>query len=386
MFVPFTLAGEEIIADVATKRGRLVKLLKSAPERAEAICPHFGCCGGCALQHFDEAAAAKWKAGQVVSALERHGLKAPVHAVADFPGHGRRRAVLKARRTKKTIKLGFHARRSDAIIPVDVCPVLRPEIVALLPALAQMLNGGLTRRSEAAVSVLWTGEGADIAVEGGRGIDLRLQEYLGGWARQLALARLNWNGELIVRHEIPPFLEFGKARVTPPPGGFVQALEPAERLMSGYVSNWLEGAKNIVDLFCGCGTFALVMAQFAPVHGVDTDEPALAALAAGASQTPRLRPVSVERRNLLNTPLRADELARFDMAIFDPPRAGARVQCEQMANSGLARIAAISCNPVSFARDAAILVAGGFELVEVRPIDQFRFSPHIELAALFRRR
>ena len=385
VFVPFTLPGEQVIADVEGARGQLLKVLASSPERIKPACPHFGTCGGCALQHFHEEAAARWKTGQVAAALRAQRLEAPVHPVIGFAGEGRRRAVLKARRTRKSVLLGFHGRRSGQVIAIESCPVLHPEITGLLPGLGQMIAVGLTRRGEASVHILWSLEGADIAVEGGREVDLRLREHLGGWAAQLNLARLSWNGELIARREIPPVLQFGKARVTPPPGSFVQALEAAEHKMSAFVTGWLAGADHVVDLFCGCGAFSLPVAQYAPVLCVDSDLPALEALAAAAARTSRIRPVETSRRNLLNSPLRVDELERFDAAIFDPPRGGAKAQCLELAGSRVSRVAAISCNPVSFARDARILVDGGFELVEVYPIDQFRFSPHIELAALFRR-
>ena len=362
-----------------------MELLTRSSERTEPVCPHFGVCGGCALQHLEAGAAAKWKTRQVAEALRAQGIEAPVHPVLSFPAARRRRAALKARRTKKSVLLGFHGRRSAQIVPLTSCPVLHPQINALLPGLAQMLKSGLTRRGEAALNILWSLEGADIAVTGGREPDLSLREELASRALQLDLARLSWNGELIVRREIPPVLQFGKIRVTPPPGGFVQALEAAESRMMAFITGWLAGAQHCVDLFCGCGTFSLPLAQSMPVVCVDSDAAALDALQTAISGTSHIRPVTTQKRNLLNTPLSAGELERFDVAVFDPPRAGARTQCLELAKSGLSRIAAVSCNPVSFARDARILIDGGFELVDVRPVDQFAFSPHIELTALFQR-
>ncbi len=370
------------MADIEGDRGSLVEVMKKSPDRVQPECRHFGICGGCALQHFDEKAAAAWKTAQIAEALDDYGIKTRILPVACFPGQGRRRAVFAARRTKKTVLPGFHARRSDQIIAVDDCRVLHPEISSMLPELAELLKPGLTRRGEASVRVLWTPVGGDIAVDGGRDCDMRLSEHLAFQAQRLDLARLVWNGELVVERRTP-YLQFGPARVSPPPGGFVQALAAAEARLASFVLEGLKDSGNIADLFCGCGTFSFPLAEFATIHCFDADKASLSALARAAANTPRIHPLRTSMRNLFNDPLRHDELAGFDAAIFDPPRSGARAQSVEMAKSDLRKIVAVSCNPASFARDTKILLDGGFTLKKVLPADQFRFSPHMELAALF---
>ncbi len=372
------------MADIEGERGILRGIVEKSPERVQPECEHFGVCGGCALQHFDENAAAAWKTARITAELAACGIKTRILPIACFPEKGRRRAVLAARRTKKTLMLGFHARRSGQITAMENCHVLLPEISSLLPDLARLLKPGLTRRGEARLSILWTPSGADIAIDGGRDCDMLLEEHLALWAEKLDLARLVWNGEMVVERR-RPYMQFGPAQVSPPPGGFVQALKAAEARLARFVVNGLNGSGSIADLFCGCGTFSFPMAEFAAVHCFDADKASLKALESAAANTPGIHPLRTSTRNLFNDPLRHDEFAGFDAVIFDPPRSGARAQCMQMAKSELRRIAAVSCNPASFARDAKILVDGGFTLDEVLPVDQFRFSPHIELAALFSR-
>ncbi|MDA3887737.1 MAG: class I SAM-dependent RNA methyltransferase, partial [Allgaiera sp.] len=226
--------------------------------------------------------------------------------------------------------------------------------------------------------------GADVAVRGGKTLDLDLRVALGALADRHGFARLSWEDEVIAQ-AVPPEQALGAARVAPPPGAFLQATQEGQDALVSAVSETISGAKRVVDLFAGCGTFTLPTAADAEVHAVESAEAMLAALDRGWRNAAGLHRVTTEARDLFRRPLMAEELARFDAAIIDPPRAGAEAQIAELARSALPVIAAVSCNPVSFARDARTLIAGGYHLDWVQPIDQFRWSPHVELAARFSR-
>ncbi|MCV6597817.1 MAG: class I SAM-dependent RNA methyltransferase, partial [Mangrovicoccus sp.] len=264
------------------------------------------------------------------------------------------------------------------------CTVLRPALRALLPALEAITRIGATRKAGIDLAVTETETGADVAVSGGKPLDLALHEALTEIGQAHGLARLSWNGELVAEWAVPR-LRLGAAMVPVPPGAFLQATAEGQAALTAGVREALDGAGRIADLFAGCGTFALPLAEQAELVAVEGEATLLAALEQGWRGAQGLKAVRVETRDLFRRPLMPDELARFEGVVIDPPRARAQAQTAELARSDMPRIAAVSCNPVSFARDAAALVAGGYRLEWVQMVDQFRWSPHLELVAAFAR-
>lgn len=373
---PRTLPGEEVDAE-----GRI---LAPSPERVAPPCRHFRSCGGCAVQHAADDFVARWKAGIVEKALRAQGLEAEIAGVVTSPPNTRRRAKLSSRRTRKGAVVGFHARASETVIEIPDCRILLPSLKALLPALAELTVMGASRKGELALTLTDTANGPDLHVAGGRPLDGAMRGELAGFARSSGLSRLTWDAEPVAT-VAPPVQRFGTADVAPPPGAFLQATREGEAELLARVEAATAGAARIVDLFAGCGTFALPLARGAEIHAVEGDAPMLAALDRGWRHATGLRRVTTEARDLFRRPLEPEELGRFDAAVIDPPRAGAAAQTAALARSGLDRIAAVSCNPASFARDARVLVEAGFRLGPVTVVDQFRWSPHVELAAAFTR-
>lgn len=280
--------------------------------------------------------------------------------------------------------VGFHARASDTIVDIPDCKLLHPGLMATLPALEEITATGATRKATLALTVTHSDAGADVAVTGGHPGDGPLFAKLADLATRHDLARLAWDGEVVVERRAPA-QRFGVAQVVPPPGAFLQATEDGEAALRAEVTAALGGAGRIVDLFAGLGTFALPLAATAEIHAVEGESAMLEALSRGWRRAQGLKRVTTERRDLFRNPLRADELARFDDAVIEPPRAGAEAQIRQIAAAPLPHLAAVSCNPVSFARDARLLVEAGFRLGPIAVIDQFRWSSHVELATAFSR-
>jgi 23S rRNA (uracil1939-C5)-methyltransferase len=382
--VPFALPGERVAGPVAEGVLAPVEVLEAAPERVVPPCLQFGTCGGCALQHAADGFLAAWKREVVVRALAARGLAAAMPPVAVSPPRSRRRAVFAGRRTKKGVLVGFHGRRSDQIVDVTECHLVRPELLAARPALAALVRTGASRSGALRLTVTASSAGPDVGVAGGKSLDAELRRALAGLAEEFDLARLAWEGEPVAVRRAP-FQSMGRARVVPPPGAFLQATAEGEAALVAAVQEAVGGAGRVADLFAGCGTFALPLAERSELHAVEGDAAMLAALDAGWRGAPGLRRVTTEARDLYRRPLLAGELKRFEAVVLDPPRAGAEAQARALAGSAMARVAMVSCNPVSFARDAAILVAGGFRLDWVQVVDQFRWSGHVELAARFSR-
>ena len=394
------LPGEVVVGEVsagAMPDGRTAapriaspRILEPSAERVRARCPHYGACGGCSLMHASDPFVAAWKVERVRRALAARGLDAAVAGLATSPPMSRRRAVLSGRRLKRGAVVGFHARASDAVTAIPLCRLLLPSLVAVLPACEAIVAAGASRRGEMSLTLTDAPEGVDVAVTGGRALDAALREGLGGIARaggepsRPGIARLCWDGE-VVAQSAAPAQRFGAARVVPPPGAFLQATREGEAALLAVVRAGLAGAGRVADLFSGCGTFALPLARAAEVHAVEADAAMLGALAAGWRGSACLRRVTTEARDLSRRPLSGEELAGFDAAVMDPPRAGAPAQAAALAAHGPPRVAFVSCDPASFARDAAVLVAGGYAMGPVHVVDQFRWSAHVEVAAILTR-
>lgn len=392
-FVPFALPGETVEVEPRDKRGEAIvaelkQVLSPSRHREAPPCRHFGTCGGCALQHWRRDAYTAWKVDLIARALAQRGVERPRFEppVMGVPGE-RRRADFVVRRQGRRVLAGFHERANPRVVDVEACPVLRSPLVALLEPLRA-----------AAAKVLPDGGAADaIANETDRGIDLLLRphrrlelgldkrEELVAFAEGADLARLSWGDRataepVVVRRA--PLLLFGEVRIEPPPGVFLQATKRAEQAMRAAVAEWAGGALRLADLFAGIG--ALTLGRPGKLALFESDKPAVAAI-----DTVRRRlavgTVTIERRDLFRNPLTASELDAFDAVVIDPPRAGAMAQSGELAKSKVPRVIYGSCDPGSFARDARTLQDGGYRLEKLLPIDQFLWSPHVELIALFAR-
>lgn len=376
---PLTLPGEVIEGDAQDGRIAAPRIVTPSDRRVRPICAHFRACGGCALMHADADFTADWKRGVVQAALEAQGIAAPVPQVRTSPLQSRRRAVLSGRRTKKGALLGFHARGSQVIVDLMECQVMRPQITAALPLLRRIVVAGASRMGELSLVVIHGPAGLDVAVRGGKPMDAALFQTLAALAEEGDLARLDWDGQAITRRS--PALPMGRALVVPPPGAFLQATAEGEAALLAAVRDAMRGARHVVDLFSGCGTFALPLAEDAAVHAVEGLAAPLQALDSAWRRTPGLQRVTTEIRDLARRPLLPDELSAFDAIVIDPPRAGAEAQARHIAASRVPLIASVSCDPVSFAKDARILADSGYVIRDLQVVDQFRFSAHVEIVA-----
>lgn len=388
LYVAGALPGETVEAEAwpgHPDRRQLLNVEQPSAERAAPICPHFGVCGGCALQHWQSAPYRAWKRGLVVEALRQAGLDAPVGDLIDAHGEGRRRAVFHARRgAHDVLEVGFSAARAHRIISIDRCPVLTKNLDGALAAawaIAEALN---VTEKPLDIAVTATDAGLDIDVRGSGPLKPALMAALTRIAVAQNLARLTRHGELIAQPRTPT-LRIGAATVGLPPATFLQATVEGEVTLARLVLAACADAKYVADLFCGVGPFALRLAANTRVLAADDDEAAIAALKRAASTATGLKPVETATRDLFKDPLAVAELKKLDAVVFDPPRQGAQAQARALAASHVPRIIAVSCNAGTFARDAAELVRGGYRLVEVTPVDQFRYSEHIEIIARLER-
>jgi 23S rRNA (uracil1939-C5)-methyltransferase len=386
IYIPGTLPGERVLATIGGERGELVEILAPSPERTAPICQYFGDCGGCAAQHVGRELYASWKRGIVAGALAHAHIEAPLDTLIDAHGEGRRRATFHARFDAENnhVEIGFMRARSHRIVDIEACPVLAPAMSGALGvarALAECLRGV---GKPLDISIVATLSGLDVDIRGCGALDFLARQKLIDTAIRMDLARVSNHGEVIIERRTPEVL-MGPARVCPPPGGFLQATLKGERVLAELALRAVQDARSVADLFCGAGAIALRLAVHHEVHAVEIDRPALATLARAAGATRGLRGVACEARDLFRRPLGRDELASFDAIVFDPPRAGAEAQSLELAASGVQTIVAVSCNAASFARDIGILVAGGYRVESVAPIDQFRFSPHVEIVGVLKR-
>ncbi|GGH15790.1 putative RNA methyltransferase [Alsobacter metallidurans] len=388
VYVPYALPGETVLAEVAGDRGRLIDLELAAPSRVEAPCPLFGTCGGCAAQHMGAADYLAWKSGQIAATLRQAGVETDILPMVPAHGAGRRRVVFHARRVesegRSRMAVGFMAARSHDLVPIPFCPLLVPEL-GRAPEVALALAEACSKSAKPLdIQVTATLGGLDVDLRGHGPASPRLRTDLVQLAERLGLARLTMHGDLIVALR-PAAIQIGRAQVEPPPGGFLQATAAGEEALSRLVLEAMPRAKKVADLFAGVGPFALRIAERAAVHAVEGEAFALQALQAAVRRTQGLRPLTVETRDLFRRPLMPLELKGYDAVVFDPPRAGAEAQARQLAESGVPTVVGVSCSPSTFARDAAILVGGGYTLTRVTPVDQFLYSAHVELVGVFER-
>jgi 23S rRNA (uracil1939-C5)-methyltransferase len=347
------------------------------------VCKHFGTCGGCAYQDMPADAYRAMKRELVVGALARQGFAdAAVDEVVEVPPGTRRRAAFKVEKRNGETQMGFHAARSHDIVDMRECLVLTPKLFALVAGLRAMMNVLLDNTEAVELDVTDSDTGFDVALRGKRVASTAVKAEIARWAVKLKLARVSVGNEVLIDLGAPS-ARFGNALVKLPPGAFLQPTREGEAALQARVMAAAKGARRIADLFAGCGTFALVLAEQARVHAVEREPAMLDALAAAARMTQGLKPVTIERRDLFKQPLTPPEIAEFDTVVLDPPRAGAAAQCAQLAQARLKRIVYVSCDPESFARDARILADAGYRMGQITPVDQFLWSSHIELVVVF---
>jgi 23S rRNA (uracil1939-C5)-methyltransferase len=358
--------------------------LQPGPHRAVPPCRHFGRCGGCQLQHLDEETLAGFVRDRVLNAAEGQGLVPErIASVHLSPPRTRRRATLRAVNGGGRPLIGFNEAGSHRVIDLRECHVLAPELFALLDPLRALL-APRRERYAAEIQLALTDQGADCAIKGLALDGLESTEALLDFCRERGLARLTLDqgyGPETFWEPDPVTVTLAGVPVDLPSGGFLQATRDGEAALVAAVREGLAGSALVADLFAGLGTFAFALAGPARVVAAEAARDAHLACRAAAGRA-RL-PVEAVHRDLFRNPLQADELARFDAVVLDPPRAGAREQVLQLAANAVPRIAYVSCNPSSWARDGRILADAGYRLAELRPVGQFRWSTHVELVSLF---
>jgi 23S rRNA (uracil1939-C5)-methyltransferase len=393
VFVPLAMPGDRLRVRIAGRRGdglvgEPVEWFERVP-RAEPPCPHFGVCGGCQLQHVPAEQYRAWKHAQVVAALAQRGLESiPVAPLVSARPGGRRRARFAFVRQGGTVRLGFRERTAHQVLAVGACPVLLPELVALLSPLGPLLARLDLARPGGELEATASATGIDLQILTAHPPTLADREALAAFAAARDLARISWSpdaaeAEPIVQRRAPS-IAFGEVHVELPSGAFLQATDAAEVAIRRAVEEAIGNARRIADLFAGCGTFSLPLAAAGRmVHATERDPAMLAALQQAARGAGLAERVTIERRDLRRAPLCGAELDRFEALVVDPPRAGAPAQADALAASRVPRLAMVSCNPATLARDARILTDGGWRCLRVRPIDAFLWSSRIELVGAF---
>lgn len=394
VFVPYTLPGEVVRVFVERDRGEVVEVVEASTDRVEPACKHFGTCGGCSLQHMKEGAYLDWKRQQVQMVIKKHGIDFEVAHVIPVSKQSRRRAAFSYKAAKNGVHLGFHGKRSSEIVSPEECPVLHPDLEKHLVSknVSKKAEGGFARLASLVVRA--KREERMLATLGKNGVSIEMTGREPGssrfdveemWGATSSFWKVMMNGDLSSVDNGDDVIESGGFSLYAPPGAFLQASADAEASLVSNAVSFLKDCKACADLFCGIGTFTLPMAKFATVLAVESEQSAIDALKKTVSKTRKIKNIRTLRRDLFKHPISHMELKKIEGVLFDPPRAGASAQCEQIVKSGVGRVSAVSCNPVSFARDARILIDGGFKMTSLQPVDQFLWSHHIELAATFER-
>jgi 23S rRNA (uracil1939-C5)-methyltransferase len=379
--VPYTLPGENANVAVNGGRGTLIAVLEASAERMTPVCRHFEHCGGCSLQHWQMDAQLKWKRLEVRDALAKRGIETDVLPIIGCGPGERRRVTFTVREEKGRKATGFNAAHSHEVAEITECPVAAPQTVAALGVVRELAKLFKVKKEGGHIAVTLTESGLDMHVSGIEKLADEQRRRMSAFALAHGLARLSAEEEVLVEPK-RPVIHFGPVPVTPPPGGFLQASERIEAAMAELVVSHFAKAKTVADLFAGSGAFTFRLAGKAPVHAVEGEKAAVAALDRGRRGLQGVKAITVEQRDLFRRPLMVSELKAYDAVVFDPPRAGAEDQARMLAKSGVRWIAAVSCNPATLARDLRILIDGGYDLKSVTPFDQFLWSAHVEAVAL----
>ncbi|WP_208440370.1 class I SAM-dependent RNA methyltransferase [Bartonella raoultii] len=385
VYVPFTLPGECAEIAVHGKYATLIALKEKSPERIDALCQHFGECGGCMLQHWHIDSYNEWKRQLVIDALKEYKLDCAVSALRGCNPYSRRRMTLTASMTPQGQRVGLNRHLSHEIVSLKECPVSSLEIISKLDDIRKLCAILSNDAKRFHITITHIANGLDVAFSGCIIRHESLRQRMVHTALACGITRLSVEGEVLIEQE-KPLVYFEDVCVEFPAGGFLQATSEAENMMGDLVLTHVKKARKALDLFSGLGTFTLRMAKKMNVHAVESDEKALKNLESAARLATGLKTVTCEKRDLFRRPLSVRELECFDAVVFDPPRAGAEAQVRELAKTTIPRVVAISCNPVTFARDLSLLVAGGYRVEKIIPIDQFLWSPHVETIALLSKR
>jgi 23S rRNA (uracil1939-C5)-methyltransferase len=387
VYVPYTLPGETVSTASAPgqpDRRQLLGIETASPDRVTPISPYFGTCGGCALQHWALPKQQEWKRQRVVGALAATGIETAINPIIDAHGEGRRRVVLHARRQNSTLKVGFAAARSHDIVPIERCPILAPSTAGSIEA-ARAIAEAIGGAKPLDIQITASDSGLDVDVRGSGTLNSAATTALAKIAEAHRLARITRHGETVAQRA-QPTLTIDGITVLLPPGAFLQATTAGEATLAKLVLDYAGTARDVADLFCGIGPFALRLAKNTRVTAADSDRAAVNALTIAVSKAQGLKPVTAETRDLFRRPLVPLELNKFDTVVFDPPRQGAQAQARELAASKVPTVVAVSCDADSFARDVKILTDGGYAIDAVTPVDQFRYSAHVEIVARLRKR
>jgi 23S rRNA (uracil1939-C5)-methyltransferase len=365
---------------VEVANGKLKKIITPSDERMAPFCPHYTTCGGCKFQHWQHAPYAQWKRALVKDALKARGMDVAVDELVDAHGAGRRRVSLHVREIENTWVAGYMEARSHELVAIDTCPVMVPQLAQATQIAAAL--GPLMGPCDVAISV--ADNGLDISIKAEREAVSKRIAAFNEIMQKFNIARISVNGQNAAQDRVPT-VAVGKANVQLPIQSFLQATKLGEDTLVGLVRAAMLKSKKVVDLFSGIGPFAFRIAESQKVHAIDLDKPAIAAMLQAARFAPGLKPLTAESRDLFDNPLVPAELNEFDTVVFDPPRAGAENQANNLAKSKVKLVIAVACDVTSFARDAAILVRGGYKLVKVTPVDQFKYTAHVEIVGVFKR-
>lgn len=390
--VPYCLPGEKVKVALSTdskKEATLLEVVETSPHRVTAPCSYFGVCGGCALQHLDLETYGQFKCQKILGALNQQGLSAQINEPIFFPSKTRRRVGLKAQKAGGKVEVGYHQRSSHRIVDVLSCPLVVPTIEEFFKPLKEFLHKFLSEKEKVEIFITKTDGGLDVGFQFKKRINLSLtqRENLIEFSKVNNLARLSLlhenDSETIVCFEAPT-VSFDGVSVAVGAKSFLQVSSEVDDVLAELLLSSLpENFKRAADLFCGRGTLSLPLSNRGKVDGFEMDKDALKALQDAAKKSGR--PINTVERNLFSEPLLVNELNKYDVIVLDPPRVGAHAQAKELAKSQIPLVFMVSCNAASFARDAKILIDGGYELGPITPIDQFLWSPHIEMTALFRR-
>lgn len=384
LYVAGALPGERVIVErFSPDRARLIAIIEASAQRQAPLCRHFGICGGCEAQHMEAGLYRAWKVKGIADALAQHGIEAPIGDLPECTARSRRRVKLALTRHRGKAILGFHGARSEDVVAIEECPVMAPRLAGAIEMLTALLAPLAPQRDSLSVTVLDCQSGLDVTIEAIKPSRDQINRLFIN-AREAGLARLTIGIDSAAFRD--PVLQAGKIDRVPPPGSFVQAVTAVEERIAAFAVDALAGTKRLIELFAGSGAFTLCLAPHMAVHAVETEGAALASLERAVRGVSGLKPVSVEQRDLFRRPLLKSELTRFDACLIDPPRQGALAQMPALvASTKLKRLVYVACAPSTFARDARILVDGGFRLGKIAPFDQFLWSHHVELAAVFER-
>lgn len=392
IYIPYTAPGDVIDAKINGSKGRLRHIHHKSNHRIDALCPHYTKCGGCSLQHIERDYYREWKEGLIRTALENQGLKdIDIAPMIISPLGSRRRTTFQAiGRGDGQIVFGYAEKGSHNLIDIFDCPILMQEIKALIAPTKKLISGLLKKKEKMSVSITMGDNGTDLILKGKGDIDLNLRMDLAEFAEKNDLARISWfdtspknNRYELLAERRKPFVTFEGNKVFFPEGSFLQATKQGQDALIRAMLDGITGAHKVVDLFSGCGTFSIAAAKLANVHAVENNEEMLTALKVSANQMSDIKQVSTELRDLFLRPLLPHELNNYDVAIIDPPRAGAKHQMAEILQSDLKKLVMISCNPITFSRDVESLTQAGFKMGSVTPVDQFLFSPHLEIISVF---